>query len=128
MDISERGQIELKKVILKRVTQDNIDRLTNIMSSNLCELYFGILTKFTEGKRRNVDFSNKWRVMQLFVAGIRSDCNFVQTLAKKIGIKKNTVSDEKTSTLNDRETYLSGYKKQGNALYVEDCQHEQKIL
>ena len=50
MDISERGQIELKKVILKRITQDNIDRLANIMSSNLCELYFGILTKFTEGK------------------------------------------------------------------------------
>ena len=56
MDISERGQNELKKVIMKRITQDNINRLANIMSSNLCELYFGILTKFTEGKRLNVDF------------------------------------------------------------------------
>ena len=40
MDISERGQIELQTVTLKRICQDNIDRLANIMSSNLCELYF----------------------------------------------------------------------------------------
>ena len=112
MDISERGQNELKKVIMKRITQDNINRLANIMSSNLCELYFGIRTKFTEGKRLNVDFSNTWRIIQLFVTGIRSDCTFVQTLAKQIGINKNTVSDEKTSAINDRNKYLSRYKKQ----------------
>ena len=66
MDINERGQNKLKNIIMKRIAQDNINRLTNIMSSNLCELYFGILTKFTKGKRLNVDFSNTWRIMQLF--------------------------------------------------------------
>ena len=50
--------------------------------------------------------------MQLFVAGIRNDCNFIQTLAEQIGIKKNTVPDEKSSAINDRKKYLSGYKKQ----------------
>ena len=35
IDISERGQIEIKKVILKRITQDNIDRLANITSCQL---------------------------------------------------------------------------------------------
>ena len=91
MDISEKGQVELKIVILKRVTKDNIGRITNIMSSNLCELCFGILTKFTEDKRLNVDFSNTCCVMQLFVAGIRSDFSFAQKIAEQIGIKKNIV-------------------------------------
>ena len=55
MDISTNGQMALTKVIQSRLNVDNIDRLASILSSNCCEQYFGILVKYSQGKRLNLD-------------------------------------------------------------------------
>ena len=47
MNFSLTCQDELKQVIMKRITKENVDKQTEIMSSNLFELYFGVLAKFT---------------------------------------------------------------------------------
>ena len=88
MNISLMGQNELKTIISSRITVENIDRLAEIMSSNLCELYFGVLTKFSEGKRINLDHADAWQIMQLFVAGILSDIQYTNRVSTDIGIKK----------------------------------------
>ena len=55
MDISINGEMALSKVITSRLNADNIDRLASIISSNCCEKYFGILVKYSQGKRLNLD-------------------------------------------------------------------------
>ena len=95
MDVSLIGQNELKQVIMKRLTPKNVDKVAELMTSNLCELYFGVLAKFTEGKHLNVDQGDAWRIMQYFVAGIRSDANFIVRLSENMGIQKTTVCNKK---------------------------------
>ena len=63
MNVSLIGQNKLKSVISKRLTKDNVDKVAELMSSNLCELYFGVLSKYTEEKRLNVDSGDAWRIM-----------------------------------------------------------------
>ena len=53
-------QNEVIKVITSRITEESVDKLEEITSSNLCELYFGVLTKFSEGKRMNLDHADAW--------------------------------------------------------------------
>ena len=72
MDISLTGQNEMKKVIISRLNSINLDKLDAILSSNGCENYSGVLVKFSQGKRLNLDQSDSWRVLQAFVAGLRS--------------------------------------------------------
>ena len=101
----------LKSVISKRLRKDNVDKVAELMSSNLCELYFGVLSKYTEGKRLNVDSGDALRIMQYFVAEMRSDSNFVRRLSNEIGILNTTVSNEKEAIKLKRKEYISTYKK-----------------
>ena len=117
MNISTSGQHELKSVISKRLTEKNVDKVAELMSSNLCELYFGVLTKFTEGKRLNVDSGDAWRIMQYFVAGMRSDPNFVRNLAAEIGIANTTIAAKKEELRLKRKEYLSTYKQTEKAMF-----------
>ena len=112
MDVSETGQNELKSVIMTRITYANEDRLAIIMSSNICELYFGVLSKFSHGKKINLDHGDSWRVMQLFVVGLMSCNNFTTKISKEIGVSSSIVREKKTNTLSIRKEYMSKYKKQ----------------
>ena len=55
MDINIIGQNSMKKVISSQLSVANVDKLASILSSNVCENYFGILVKFSQGKRINLD-------------------------------------------------------------------------
>ena len=79
----------VSKVITSRLNADNIDRLASILSSNCCEQYFGILVKYSQEKRLNLDKTDSWRVLQLFVAGLRSSANFTSDLYDKFGVLKS---------------------------------------
>ena len=48
MNVSLIGQNKLKSVISKRLTKDNMDKVSELMSSNLCELSLCVLSKHTE--------------------------------------------------------------------------------
>ena len=86
MDISLTGQNEMKKVITSRLNSTNLDKLAAILNSNVCENYFGVLVKFSQSKRLNLDHSDSWRVLQAFVAGLRSNKSFTQTIRIKTGV------------------------------------------
>ena len=86
------------------------------MRSNLCELCFGVPSKFTEGKRLNVYSGDAWRIMQYFVAGMRSDPKFVRKLAEEIGILNTTITDEKEALRLKRKGYISTYKNRESHL------------
>ena len=53
MDISNDSQLLLKEVISSRLNEDNVDRITEILSSNCGEQYFGFIARYTQGKRLN---------------------------------------------------------------------------
>ena len=70
------------------------------MSSNVCDNYFGVLVKFAQGKRLNLDQSDSWRVLQAFVAGLRSNKSFTQTIRIKAGVLPSLESDHQMAVLN----------------------------
>ena len=87
----------------------NIDEIAKLLSSNVCENYFSCLTKYTQGKRINVDFTDTWRVQQAFVAGIISDSNFLSDLMDKVGVQESVLRNERLSTLSSRKDYQKKY-------------------
>ena len=100
MDISLTGQSEMKKVIISRLNSINLDKLDAILSSNGCENYSGVLVKFSQGKRLNLDQSDSWRVLQAFVAGLRSNKSFTQTIRIKAGVLPSLERDRQMYVVN----------------------------
>ena len=86
MDMSIEGQMEMKKSISSRLSPELVEKLATILSSNCLENYFGVLVKFSQGKRINQDQTNSWCVLQVFVAGLRSNGNFTDEIHKPVGI------------------------------------------
>ena len=76
MNVSLETQGEIKKVITSRLTGYTMDQLACILSSNCCEDYFDVLVTFPEGKRLTKNQTNSWRILQEFVAGMRSNVQF----------------------------------------------------
>ena len=55
MDLSEEGCDRLIKVLMKRFNLESIDRIADMACSNSAEGFWGMVTKFSEGKRLNLD-------------------------------------------------------------------------
>ena len=56
------------------------------MSSNCCEQCFGILVKYTQGKRIILDKTDTWRVLQYFVAGLSCNADFISDIFENLGV------------------------------------------
>jgi hypothetical protein len=67
MDLSDYGIDRLEKEIKSRFNCKNIDKLAKMACSNSCEAFFGVLTKFAEGKRLNLEGKDLWKNMILLV-------------------------------------------------------------
>ena len=67
MDLSEYGISVLQKEIRGRFNLKIIDKLAKMACSNSCEAFFGVLTKFSEGKRINLEHSDLWKSTILLV-------------------------------------------------------------
>ena len=76
MDVNLIGQIEMKKFISKQLTVENVDELASIISSNCCNNHYGVFVKCLQANILNMDRTDSWRVLQAFVAGLRSNTNF----------------------------------------------------
>ena len=109
MLLSSIGQKELSTVICKRINAQNVVNVSKVMSSNLCENYYSCLTKYTEGKRLNVDFSDTWRVQQAFVAGLMGNNNLMNEIKNKIGVESNKISIVHTLRINKEKAYQRIY-------------------
>ena len=91
MDLSEEGQKELMKLITKRFTEDNIDRIAEMGDSNHCEGFCATVVKFTEGKRINCDQTDYWK--SFCRAGGNIERTMVE-LSEGLGLEVNSVEVE----------------------------------
>ena len=63
MDFDDKALAKVKNVIVSRIKDANLDRFAKITCSNLCELYFSNVAKYSHGKRLNLDQTDTWEVM-----------------------------------------------------------------
>ena len=111
MDISLVGKLEMKKVSSKRLTIENVDKLASILRSNVCENYIGILVKYSQGKRLNLDQTDSWRVLQSFVTGLRSTVNLSTEIGRKAGVLECLERDTQMERLKKKHiTVVSCYR------------------
>ena len=57
----------LFRELMKRFNTKNIDKLAQMACSTSCKAFFGVLTKFSEGKRLNLEHTNLWKSMIFLV-------------------------------------------------------------
>ena len=79
-----------------------MDKLANILSSNCCENYFGVLVKFSEGKRLNLYQIVSRRALQTFVAGLRSNTRFRDDIRVKVGLHSAEIKIINTNAIKKR--------------------------
>jgi len=60
MSLSEEGIIKLTSKILSRFNSKTIDKIAGGGCSNLSENFWGVCTKFSEGKRLNLDHTDAY--------------------------------------------------------------------
>ena len=82
-----------------------------MLSLNICENYFSMLVKHTEGKRISTDINENWIVLQHFVAGLRRNANYCKVLGAKCGAHENKIRNENNENSNKRKDYLKKYAK-----------------
>ena len=63
MGLSHHGIAVLKRVLFKRFDGESIDRVARCLSSNPAEAFFGICSKFSQGKRLNLEHTDLWKSM-----------------------------------------------------------------
>lgn len=110
LSVNAKGQQYLMKIIASRVSEKNVDRLAKIRSSNVCENFFSCLSKFSHGKRLNLDQTDSWSVMQMFVTGLRSDGDFVDKVNAKLGIRSSVVREKERAKI-ERKRQLDRKRK-----------------
>ena len=93
MSMGENGRAQVYKEISKRLDDRNIDRVAMALSSNACENFYGMLTKYTHGKRINYGQTDSWAVFGLYVAGKKSDDRFEDKVQQCAGIQSSYVRD-----------------------------------
>jgi len=85
LSVGEAGQKRLSKVITSRVMEKNINRLAFILSSNLSENFFGMLIKYSEGKRLYFGQSDSTEVFMNWVAGMQANPHLGDQVLEKLG-------------------------------------------
>jgi uncharacterized pyridoxal phosphate-containing UPF0001 family protein len=85
---------KVKKAITSCIDRSNVDRIARVMTSNLCENYFSILVKFSQGKRLNLGQSDSWAILAHFVAGLQSNKDFSSLVMQQFGVWQSVVRNE----------------------------------
>ena len=73
MSLTNNGIETLTKVVMKRFNDKSLDELEMLPCMNDCERFFGMTTKYSEGKRNCSNHTDLWRNMLLHVVKITSD-------------------------------------------------------
>eukprot|EP00985_Skeletonema_marinoi_P018417 scaffold10289_cov75-Skeletonema_marinoi.AAC.1 len=75
MSMGKEGQQVVMHEITKRLDFNSIDRVATLSSSNRCENYFGVVAKYTHGKRLYYGRSDTFECIQLYVAATINNKN-----------------------------------------------------
>jgi hypothetical protein len=76
MQLSDEGRKKLSAILTKRFNLKNIDQIAKLGCSNLCEAFWGLSVKLTEGKRLNTEHTDLWESFLEYtfcIAGDNSD-------------------------------------------------------
>ncbi len=65
MGLSHHGIHVLQRVLFKRFDAKSVDRVSKCLSSNPAEAFFGVVVKFSQGKRLCLEHTDLWRSMLL---------------------------------------------------------------
>ena len=87
-------------MISSHLTIENADKVAKMLSSSICEHYFAILEKYTEGKRVNLGKMGNWVVLQYFITGMRSNISYYKILRVKLDACNSQIRNEKNLKLN----------------------------
>jgi hypothetical protein len=115
---------KVKKAITSRIDRSNVDRIARVMSSNLCENYFSVLVKFSQGKRLNLGQSDSWAILAHFVVGLRSNKDFSSLVMQQFGVRQSVVRNEGRSRLEKRKEASKRRKQSDN---YREQRHVRKI-
>ena len=115
MGISTTGQLTFQKAMSSHLSIENVNKVSRMLSSNICENYFAILAKHMEGKRINMDEKDNWIVLQNFAAGLRSNVICCSNLHLELGACEKNVNEmkEKSSKIKD---HVKNYAKQDTTI------------
>jgi len=111
MSMDNASMEKVTKVIMSRIDRSNVDQIARVMSSNLCENYFSIMVKFSQGKRLNLGQSNSWAVLAHFVAGLRSNHDFSSQIMERFDIRPSDVRNKVRSHFAKRREYWKTWKQ-----------------
>jgi len=67
MELSFEGVRIIQNELMRRFNTKNIDKIAEMACSNDCEGFFGVLVKFTEGKRLNLEHTDLWQNIIMLV-------------------------------------------------------------
>ena len=98
MSMSEKGQAKVYNEIHKRLDASNIDRVSEAMSSNDCEGFYNMLTKFSHGKRIYYGQTDSWEIFEMLVAGRKSNDRFEDEVHSLAGLTSMWVRDVRIET------------------------------
>jgi len=121
MSMGKRGQDTVYKEITKRLDATNIDRVALAMSGNDCENVFGMLAKYSHGKRILLGQTDSWEVYQMLVACKKSDYRFEDTVQAYDGIVSSYIRDAQTAKL-IRRKHLDRNQQRG-----QKCKQRRKV-
>lgn len=79
LSLDDTGRAEVTAIIKKRFGPKSIDNAAAGGSSNYSEAFWNVLTKFSEGKKLNVDHSNIWTAINHLVFIRSGDGNVQKT-------------------------------------------------
>lgn len=85
LSLGVEGQKQVTAIITGKVDTKNVDRVAKCQNSNGPERTFGQVARITEGKRINVDMGDAYKVAAYQVAGVQSDADWDQNVAKMMG-------------------------------------------
>jgi len=127
LSIHREARNKVIHVIMQRVNLKNVDRLAMAMSSNLCEQYFSMLVKFSQGKRLNLCQSDAWKVVQLFVAGLSSDSTFIDKLLKEAGGSDSIVRSNSRTRIAHKKDVDAKRKKKDEYLFQKQAAKSMRL-
>jgi hypothetical protein len=90
MKLNAKGVESIQKVILARITMKTLPQLANQDSTNQNESLWGQVTKCSEGKRINMNYSQAWEIaVYTAILRVSNGEGYASELYEQIGLKIN---------------------------------------
>jgi hypothetical protein len=124
MRLNDEGIRKIQDEILKRIGKKSIPKVTKGLTTNANEQMWGMTTKYSEGKRRNQNYSQSWEAsLNLVILKMVGNTSYLTKLHNRMGLsqsntQKNNMArlatfQDKKKAAKKKESYkgISGRRK-----------------